>query len=232
MESEYTDKEIQDVLTSQELQPFAFSLMPIVFSVGNILGPLIGGSLANPLGRPSDDRSNGSLLWKFPYLLPNLVTAIFFFFGIIIGLLFLRESFDVGYYDYGMAQGEKIMAFLKDLKARLKSRFLSIRGYIPVADSPDTDGSISSSDQSGSDGGKRQNPGTHTWSEAFTTQTIIYLATYTLFCLHNTAFDQMIAVFMHQARTGPDVVSDSLPLRFNKGFGIGKMIQWSHRYPY
>ena len=46
----------------KELQPRAFSLMPLVFSVGSVVGPTLGGALSNPLNRePGDKRTDGPL---------------------------------------------------------------------------------------------------------------------------------------------------------------------------
>jgi MFS family permease len=77
----------------KELQPRAFSIMPLVYTIGAIFGPTLGGALSNPLGvdprKPRGDR----FLEKFPYILPNLVAAAFFTVGIIVGWLFLKVSF-------------------------------------------------------------------------------------------------------------------------------------------
>jgi MFS family permease len=74
----------------KELQPRAFSIMPLVYTIGAIFGPTLGGALSNPLGvdprKPRGDR----FLEKFPYILPNIVAAAFFTIGIIVGWLFLK----------------------------------------------------------------------------------------------------------------------------------------------
>jgi MFS family permease len=74
----------------KELQPRAFSIMPLVYTIGAIFGPTIGGALSNPLRvdprKPRGDR----FLEKFPYILPNLVAAAFFTMGIVVGWLFLK----------------------------------------------------------------------------------------------------------------------------------------------
>jgi MFS family permease len=198
--------------------------MPLVFSIGSIIGPIIGGALANPLNRPSEDRTSGPFLWKYPYVLPNLVAAGFFTVGITIGFLFLRESLDVGRRDYGIILGNKLIAWLSgpisDLKAFILRRPVYTR--LPTSE-PVTPVKSAHDEESGStDGEPAPKLAPPSWSEALNNQTIIMLVAYTFLAMHNTAFDQIISVFMHQARTGPDVVTDVPPLRFNKGFGMSK----------
>lgn len=60
--------------------------MPFVWSVGTILGPSIGGYLAEP------KVPQGSLFDKFPYLLPNVVCSILMLISVIAGYLFLFET--------------------------------------------------------------------------------------------------------------------------------------------
>jgi MFS family permease len=76
----------------KELQPRAFSIMPLVYTVGAIFGPTLGGALSNPLRvdprKPRGDR----FLERFPYILPNIVAAAFFTVGIVVGWLFLQVS--------------------------------------------------------------------------------------------------------------------------------------------
>jgi MFS family permease len=78
----------------KELQPRAFSVMPMVYTVGAIVGPSLGGALSNPLRvdprKPRGDR----FLERFPYILPNIAAAVFFAIGITVGWLFLKESLE------------------------------------------------------------------------------------------------------------------------------------------
>src|ERR1700753_394903 len=166
----------------QELQPRAFSLMPLVFSVGSIIGPMIGGALANPLNRQAGDDYQGAFLWKFPYVLPNLVSAGFFLVGIFIGVFFLRETLNTGRRDYGIIIGEKFITFLRRPIAQIKARFFGSQLYTQLPESPPEDAPFGS----GSDEELAQikkdhevRPAPPSWSEALTSQTLIYLSAYT-----------------------------------------------------
>lgn len=85
---------VAEMVPWKELQPRAFSVMPLVWNLGSICGPALGGALANPNhiqpGQALPD--NPSFLDGFPYALPNLVAASIFLIGITIGLLFLDVS--------------------------------------------------------------------------------------------------------------------------------------------
>jgi MFS family permease len=79
----------------KELQPRAFSIMPIVYTVGSIFGPTIGGALANPLRLDPRKPRGTAFFERFPYALPNLVAAVLFSIGIVAGWLFLKVSLAV-----------------------------------------------------------------------------------------------------------------------------------------
>lgn len=64
----------------------------MVWCIGSIIGPMIGGALARPCVSYPDLFPRGSIWDKHPYLLPNLFSAATVFVGVIIGLLFLEET--------------------------------------------------------------------------------------------------------------------------------------------
>ena len=90
---------VAEMVPWKELQPRAFSVMPLVWNIGSIFGPMLGGALANPYhvkpGQPLPPNAN--LLEKFPYALPNILAVALFIIGILTGILFLevREIFIV-----------------------------------------------------------------------------------------------------------------------------------------
>jgi MFS family permease len=80
------------MVPQRELQPRAFSLMPLVWTIGSIFGPVIGGSLVNPATRFPEWFGNSEFFKRYPYALPNLVVSTFFIIGVSIGFLFLEVS--------------------------------------------------------------------------------------------------------------------------------------------
>lgn len=66
--------------------------MPFVWTAGSIIGSAMGGYLAQPAKNfPSVFPPEG-LFGKYPYLLPNLVAAIYIAFTILLGAVFLKET--------------------------------------------------------------------------------------------------------------------------------------------
>ncbi len=65
-------------------------LVPDVDS--SIIGPALGGALADPCRNYPTIFARGTLFDRFPYLLPNLICTIILACGVIIGILFLEET--------------------------------------------------------------------------------------------------------------------------------------------
>ncbi|BFZ60058.1 hypothetical protein YB2330_001080 [Saitoella coloradoensis] len=78
-------------LTTPNNRARAFALLPTVFYVGQIVGPYIGGSLADPVQR-WESLGKWKVLRKFPYLLPNIFVGAICLLSFIVGLLFLHST--------------------------------------------------------------------------------------------------------------------------------------------
>jgi MFS family permease len=83
---------VAELVTVKEHQPRAYTIMPMVWCIGSIVGPMIGGALARPCVSYPEIFARGTIWDRYPYLLPNLFSAATVFFGVIIGLLFLDET--------------------------------------------------------------------------------------------------------------------------------------------
>lgn len=81
---------VAEMIPEKELQPRAFSIMPLVYTVGSIFGPALGGALANPATNYPNTFGNSALLKKYPYALPNIAASVLFMIGLITGILFLK----------------------------------------------------------------------------------------------------------------------------------------------
>lgn len=77
---------ISEIIKEKKFQSRAFLLMPMTFNIGVIIGPLLGGLLADPVGSyPGIFGPGGSIggktgIWwleHWPYALPNVVNATF-----------------------------------------------------------------------------------------------------------------------------------------------------------
>ncbi|KAK4134754.1 MFS general substrate transporter [Trichocladium antarcticum] len=66
--------------------------LPFVWSLGTIVGPMIGGLFADPHVSYPDLFPQGSLFERFPYLLPNLICAALLLVSIVLGYFLLEET--------------------------------------------------------------------------------------------------------------------------------------------
>ncbi|KAF2465866.1 MFS transporter-like protein [Lindgomyces ingoldianus] len=74
-------------ITDRSNQSRAFTYLPVVYGLGGITGPIVGGVLVvlykNPLHQDQP---------KYPYLLPNLFSAVVLAIDLVICMLFLEET--------------------------------------------------------------------------------------------------------------------------------------------
>ncbi|WEW55101.1 hypothetical protein PRK78_000529 [Emydomyces testavorans] len=82
---------IGELATRKEQQARAFSVVPLLRGLGALLGPPLGGLLADPVKLyPGVFRSS---IWeKFPYLLPNVTVGILSFSSMVLGFLCFQET--------------------------------------------------------------------------------------------------------------------------------------------
>lgn len=83
---------VAEIVTVKEHQPRAYSIMPFVWCLGSIIGPALGGALAQPCQNYPGLCQPGTIFDRFPFLLPNLVCVVMLILGITIGILFLEET--------------------------------------------------------------------------------------------------------------------------------------------
>ncbi|KAI5868516.1 MFS general substrate transporter [Durotheca rogersii] len=83
---------VGELVTKPEHEPRAYSVMPFVWSIGTIIGPAIGGILADPHESYPGTFPKGSLFADFPYLLPNLCCAALLLVSICLGYFLLEET--------------------------------------------------------------------------------------------------------------------------------------------
>ncbi|KAH8103553.1 MFS general substrate transporter [Cristinia sonorae] len=86
-------------LTDESNQSTAFPLYDIVAAVGLIVGPLIGGTFANPIAEHATWSYAGlrRLFEAYPYLLPNLVTSVLALSTSLLAFFVLDETLPPGH---------------------------------------------------------------------------------------------------------------------------------------
>lgn len=207
---------VAEMVPYKELQPRAFSIMPLVWNIGSIFGPAIGGALANPLRiEPGERPASGSLFEQFPYALPNIVSACFFFIGIVTGFLFLHETLETrkDARDTGLLLGRKVVSSVKVVARSLRSRVQlvpeSLEERQPLIKPSDDEPPPTS----------KKYIAPPPWKDVLTKQTLINLALYAGLAMHNMAFDQVLPVYLSDKRPDPHAPRDNF-FNFAGGFGL------------
>lgn len=228
---------VAELITVKEHQPRAYTIMPLVWCLGSIIGPMIGGALAKPVEAFPAIFPSGSLWDRYPYLLPNLVSAVCVFFGVIIGLLFLEETHAERKHqrDRGVELGNYLVSRMPwskrgsvhDKKSLEEQPLLEaeeqLPGYRTNENSPHLTSSTGPDLQErldledavpviAADAERKQA------SKIFTRPVVLNIISYGILAFHTMTFDQLFPVFLS---TDPPAHRDlpSLPFRFVDGFG-------------
>ncbi|KZF26176.1 MFS general substrate transporter [Xylona heveae TC161] len=129
---------ISEIIKEKKYQSRAFLLLPMCFNIGVIIGPIIGGCLADPVeayphifGPNSILGGKSGVRWmmKWPYALPNLISAIFLFISAFAVFLGLEETLESRLHkpDYGLRLGKFLSRTLRRIAAPLSPA--STEGY-------------------------------------------------------------------------------------------------------
>lgn len=84
---------VAEMVPERELQPRAFSIMPLVWSLGSVVGPAFGGFFAKPAEQYPDVFGDMPFFKKYPYALPNLLATVFFLISAASATFFLKVPF-------------------------------------------------------------------------------------------------------------------------------------------
>ncbi|OAA54447.1 Major facilitator superfamily domain, general substrate transporter [Cordyceps fumosorosea ARSEF 2679] len=200
----------------KKLQPRAFSIMPIVWSLGSVIGPAFGGFFAEPAKRFPDLFGRIPFFITFPYALPNLLASIFFLISTFSVTFFLKETLVTkrDRDDWGLQVGQRLTRVFSRRRAQI--------GRNGGGEGPST-----------YDGGDvmtpASRPATNTaagantqaaWAEVLTYQTMLALFSYSFLFFHSVSFDQNISVFLSTPVIPRTPDNYRPPFYFNGGFGL------------
>ncbi|KAI1368260.1 major facilitator superfamily transporter [Xylaria arbuscula] len=209
---------VAEMVQEKELQPKAFSVMPLVWSVGSVFGPAFGGLFAKPAEQFPGLFGNSYFFKKFPFALPNIIGGIVFLISLSTAMLFLKETLHSKKHsrDLGLILGRRITEAFKDhpFRRQQKLRRYSIQDAEASAPLLQSDGTSRPAKA------RHEKPVTPSMSSVFTRQTVINLVGYTFLALHSVAFDQVLPVFLNYPPQEHTPNNTSLPLFFSGGFGL------------
>ncbi|KAJ8065910.1 hypothetical protein OCU04_005009 [Sclerotinia nivalis] len=221
---------VAEMVPQKELQPRAFSIMPLVWSLGSIFGPSFGGFFARPAQNFPNLFGNNRYFLNFPFALPNIIASFLFMIGITTGILFLRETLESksNKRDWGLEMGKKVISSSKVLccQPRPKHHSTGHPAYDESSASLLRPTSASGSDSTETFDDNFESPKSKppvtppSLREVFTRQSVINLVAYTFLALHSVSYDQILSVFMHHPRQIHDPTNTQLPFKFSGGFGL------------
>lgn len=112
-------KTVVSELCAPKDQTFAMSVVSASWSIGLVIGPSIGGWASRPAVQyPGTWIANVELFSRFPYLLPNLITAVFCIVSMVMIYLYLPETLGAKVptkREYEMVRAESEEAAERDL---------------------------------------------------------------------------------------------------------------------
>ncbi|KAI3340595.1 major facilitator superfamily transporter [Ustulina deusta] len=209
---------VAEMVQERELQPKAFSIMPLVWSIGSVFGPAFGGLFAKPAQQFPGLFGNSYFFNKFPFALPNIIGGVFFLISLSTATLFLKETLHSKQHsrDWGRVLGRRITEAFKDrpFQRQQKLRRYSLQDAEASAPLLQADGNSRPAIVAR---GKVVAP---SMSAVFTRQTVINLVCYTFLALHSVAFDQVLPVFLNYPVQEHTPLNTSPPFFFSGGFGL------------
>ncbi|CAG8042925.1 unnamed protein product [Penicillium olsonii] len=217
---------IAEIVCEKKYQSRAFLLLPMCFNIGVIIGPILGGSLADPVNSFPQIFGPGSLIggkegvwWmqRWPYALPNVLSAIFIFASVLAVFLGLDETHETARYkkDWGRKLGKRLTRAFRRRP----------RHYRPLTRSRDDDsvyldGSVETCSAPSSPTRPRVQPRAHKrpgFRQIWTRNVLLTLLANFLLAFHTSAFNSMTFVFL----PAPRAPEDSRQGFFHFGGGLG-----------
>ncbi|CCF36994.1 major facilitator superfamily transporter [Colletotrichum higginsianum] len=213
---------VAEMVPEKELQPRAFSIMPLIWSVGSIFGPAFGGFFANPARRFPALFGDSWFFNAYPFALPNLIAAVFFLISVATATLFLKETLESKRHkpDWGLLLGERLTRpFRRSRPHNYHHAHVRRTSFVDgEATAPLVPTKLNPPAQPLDD--SKQSAEAPSMKEVFTAQTSINLLCYTFLALHSVAYDQILPVFLHHPKQVHNPENTHLPFQFSGGFGL------------
>jgi MFS family permease len=181
-------------ITDRSNQSKAFTYLPVLYGLGGITGPVIGGLLVSPNNPFDSSKPN-----PYPYLLPNLVSAVILIVDFVLTSIFLEESLEQA--QYLPPLGKRVVHLFSRLWQLMSSgRPSYLRSYIEVRQQQLQNGIHEESEDDVSDDGMPElvphpPPEELRSKDIINRETILLLGTYLIFQLSNISFNSLFPIF-------------------------------------
>ncbi|OXV05277.1 hypothetical protein Egran_06955 [Elaphomyces granulatus] len=184
-------------ITDRSNQSKAFTYLPVLYGIGGITGPILGGSLIfkrNPLNKGQSNR--------YPYLLPNVLSAFILVVDFILASIFLKESLQDAELLPRLSQRVRnLFSWLWQFTSSSRPTYLraNCSGSYQYQQIPTRVGTRTQGGELDSESDPPSNNGFHheelSRQEVFNRDTILLLITYLIFALANVSFNSLYPIF-------------------------------------
>ncbi|KAL1959681.1 hypothetical protein VTO42DRAFT_1267 [Malbranchea cinnamomea] len=222
---------ISEIIEKKKYQSRAFLLLPMCFNVGIVIGPILGGVLADPIKAYPGLFGPGSFLggkdgvwWmrKWPYALPNIVSGLLIFSAALAIFLGLEETHEIARYrsDWGLKIGRAIKRFFTQSRSTYKYQPLDGTDYDdrtnPNSIDLETSVHSHSAPASPTTAARAQRRKRPSFRQIWTPNVVLTMLTHFLLAFHASAFTALCFVFLPNPRA-PGSRTDF----FHFGGGLG-----------
>lgn len=187
-------------ITDRSNQSKAFTYLPVLYGIGGITGPLLGGLLIFDTIPWDSSRPN-----PYPYLAPNALSAILLIIDLVVSIFFLEESLEDA--DSLPKIRQRVRSFFSWLwqftSMAKRARWVQPPHPVPYrplrrhsTESQDHDSELDSASEASGPGGHHHENLT---SELWNRDTILLLSTYLIFALCNVSFNALFPIFSQAA---------------------------------
>ncbi|TDZ20159.1 putative membrane protein [Colletotrichum orbiculare MAFF 240422] len=189
-------------VTDRSNQSRAFTWLPVIYSLGGITGPALGGLLVGSLGK------------QYPYLAPNLLSAVLLFISVVtVGVWFdeTLESLEPDHRAWIPNWLRKAWSRVRGEDGAKSKSWASRwprRGSQAVVSAPDDEDEddeegtaedqrlLSTESDEGPEADDAKSPGEiATWRQLLNRNTILVLLTYLVFQLSNISYNSLYPIF-------------------------------------
>ncbi|KAF5657456.1 tetracycline resistance (probable transport) [Fusarium heterosporum] len=200
-------------VTDRSNQSRAFTYLPVIYSLGSITGPALGGILVGKMGK------------EYPYLAPNVLSAGLLAISVVVVGIWFEETLDKTEVNFETpAWVNKILSWFPSNKPPPRrpswaSRWPRSQSHTqPLLSSGRAVESDSENDQDedDDDADTKLDPALSVWKDLSRT-TILVLVSYLVFQLSNISFNSLYPIF---AATPPPAGRDMLPSKIGISLSV------------
>ncbi|KAI1622917.1 major facilitator superfamily domain-containing protein [Exophiala viscosa] len=182
-------------ITDRSNQSKAFVYLPVIYGIGGITGPLIGGVLVSQTNPFNKSEPN-----PYPYLLPNLLSAAVLCVDLVVTAIFLEESLEEAQYMAPLGTRVKHI-FTRLWQFTSSSRPSYLRRKFKGRQQQNPGSAPSDASDDGADDANHEDTNFFAATEELQSKdvlnrdTILLLITYLIFQLSNISFNSLYPIF-------------------------------------